>query len=374
MEKHDDSSFANPIVMLKKIDRYILGKFIGTFILVLMIIMSIAVVFDVAESLEDFIKNDVPLKAIVFDFYLNFVLYYGNLFSSMIVFISTILFTSQMANRTEIVAILTGGVSFNRFLLPYFIGATIVATSSYFLNHYLIPTTNEVRNDFEARYFQTATRSSFQNIHRQVRPGELVFLENFNFNRSTGYRFTYEKFENQQLKLKISADFLRFDSVNETWTLDNYIIRYIEDLGQERLERGRKLDTLMPFKPADLAPDIYDVETIPTPELKELIRAERIRGAETITIFLINHYSRTSWPAATYVLVLIAVALSSRKKRGGLGLNIALGLIICVVYIFFMQISVTFATNGNLAPWLAVWLPNICFGLFAIYLYRIAPK
>jgi lipopolysaccharide export system permease protein len=360
--------------MLKKIDRYILGKFIGTFFLVLMIIMSIAVVFDVAENLEDFIKNEVPLKAIVFEFYFNFVLYYGNLFSSMIVFISTILFTSQMANRTEIVAILTGGVSFNRFLVPYFIGATMVATGSYLLNHYLIPTTNEIRSDFEAKHFNTTTRSSFQNIHRQVRPGELVFIENFNFQRRTGYRFTYERFENQEMRCKIAADFIRYDSIEGFWTLDNYTIRYIDDIGVERLERGRKLDTIMPFKPADLTPGIYDVETIPTPELRELIKAERIRGAETITIFLINHYSRTSWPAATYVLVLIAVSLSSRKRRGGLGLNIAIGLIICVVYIFFMQISVTFATNGNLAPWLAVWLPNIGFGILALYLYRIAPK
>ncbi|MCC5917614.1 MAG: LptF/LptG family permease [Cryomorphaceae bacterium] len=360
--------------MFTIIDRYILLKFLGTFILVMILIMSIAVVFDVSEKIEDFITKDAPLKEIIFDFYLNFVLYYGNLFSSMIVFISTILFTSQMANRTEIVAILTGGVGFIRMLWPYLIGATIVASGSYVLNHYFIPQTNETRSEFDNKYIHTVKKTTFRNIHRQVRPGELVFLETFNFQRKTGYRFSFETFDNQVLKTKISSDFIRYDTLTKKWTLDNYVIRTIEDVGVETLHRGKKIDTVLHFLPEDLAPDVYNIETMTTPELKKLIEAEKIRGAESINVFLIQYYSRTSWPAATFVLVLIAVSLSSRKKRGGLGVNIALGLMICVIYIFFMQISTTFATNGNLSPWIAVWIPNFGFSILALYLYYIAPK
>ncbi len=360
--------------MLKITDWYILKKFLGTFVLVLVLIMSIAVVFDVSEKIEDFVTKDAPLKEIVFDYYLNFVLYFGNLFSALIVFISTILFTSQMANRTEIVAILTGGMSFRRMLLPYFIGAGIVASGSYVLNHYLIPRTNDVRLEFDSKYIHTFQRTSYRNIHRQILPGEMVFMESFNIKRGTGYRFTYERFDNQVLQVKIASDFIRYDTLSGGWKLDNYVIRHIDDIGVERLERGKRLDTTFAFQPEDLAPSVYNIETLTTPELKELIAAERLRGGESITGFLIGYHSRTSWPGATFVLVLVAVSLSSRKKRGGLGLNIALGLIVCVIYIFFMQISTTFATSGNLSPWLAVWLPNILFTGLAIYLYRIAPK
>ena len=374
MEVGHHSVAAKSLMMFKIVDWYILRKFLGTFILVLVLIMSIAVVFDVSERIEDFVTKNAPFNEIVFNYYLNFVLYFGNLFSALIVFISTILFTSQMANRTEIVAILTGGMSFRRMMWPYFIGALIISGGSYALNHYLIPQTNEVRLDFDAKYIHTHQRTSYRNIHRQILPGEMVFMESFNVKRGTGYRFTYERFDDQVLKAKISGDFIRFDTVSQGWKLDNYVIRYIDDMGEERLERGKRLDTNFAFLPEDLAPGVFTTETMTTPELKKLIEAERVRGGETINTFLIDYYSRSSWPGATFVLVLIAVTLSSRKKRGGLGLNIALGLIICVVYIFFMQISTTFATSGNLEPWLAVWLPNFVFTGLAIYLYRIAPK
>ena len=359
---------------MKILDLYILKKFLSTFFVSIGLILMIAVVFDISEKIEDFVNKGAPMKEIIVDHYLNFLVYYGNLFSSMIVFISTIFFTSRMTARTELVAILTGGVSFRRLLFPYFIGATLVAAISFVLSHFVIPTTNENRLAFEWKYIKDKKQERFQNVHKQLLPGHIAFIANYNANRMSGYQFTYEHFDGNRLIARMESDFIRFDSLTGKWRLDNVVTRLITKEGKESLTIDRRIDTILPIKPSDLSMIVYNAEMMPTPQLNDFIEAEKIRGSENVNYFVIEKYKRTSYPVATYILVLIALSLSSKKSRGGLGLNIAIGLAICVLYIFFMQISTTFATLGNFPPLLAVWIPNILFAGIGVYLYAIAPK
>ncbi len=355
------------------IDRYILRYFLGTFFLTLILILLIAVVFDISEKIEDFITKGASAREIVLDYYLNFIVYYGNMFSSMIVFISTIFFTSMLANRTEIVAILTGGMSFKRLMYPYAIGTIIVTLISMLLAHFVIPVSNVRRLHFENLYINVTSGERNNDLHRQIKPGHLVYLENYNSERLSGYRFTYEVFHGQKMISKLSSDFIRFDTLTNTWKLDNYTIRYIEK-DRDRLQIGRQLDTTFDFHPDELSPKLYSVTMMNTPRLLQFIRAEKIRGSEKLNMYLLELHQRTAWPFATVILVLIAVSLSSQKRRGGMGLNIALGLGLCVTYVFFQRVSVVFSTNGNLSPLVALWVPNVIFALVGIYLYRVAPK
>lgn len=360
--------------MLKTLDRYIIGKFLGTFFLTITLILAIAVVFDISEKIDNFLNEGASTKEIIVDYYLNFLVYYGNLFSSMIVFIAVIFFTSRMTNNTEVVAILTGGVSFLRLMWPYFIAATIIGGISFALGHYVIPRTNVDRLKFQNTYIDKRGNERFKNIHRQIKPGHIIYFENYNSARYSGYHFTYEVFENQTLQSKLKADFIRLDTADNKWVLDRYSIRKIDDNGKEHISSGRQLDTVLDLEAEEIVPKLYTIEMMTTPKLKEFIEQERIRGSENLNYYLMEEYKRTSWPVATYVLTLIGVSISSRKSRGGLGLNIALGLVVCVSYIFFMQISTTFATVGSLSPLLAVWIPNIIFSVIALYLYYVAPK
>jgi lipopolysaccharide export system permease protein len=359
---------------MKIIDWYILRKFLVTFFGALGLILAIAIVFDISEKIEDFVTKQAPFKEIVFDYYLNFVAFYGNLFSSLIVFISTIFFASKMASNTEIVAILTSAVSFRRMMWPFFIGAFVVATLSFLMNHFVIPSTNITRLAFERAYIKKAEDTRFQDIHKQVQPNQLVYLERFTSERNSGYNFTYETFDNGAMVSKLKADFIRYDDSTKKWRLDNIKIRELRPDGTQNIQLLRTIDTILPFEPQEIAPKLYSVEMMNTPELIDFIEQERIRGSENINFYLIEKYKRTSWPVSTFILILIAVSLSTKKTRGGLGLNIAIGLAICVVYIFFMQISTTLSTHGTLSPFWSVWIPNVLFLFLGLYLYRIAPK
>lgn len=360
---------------MRIIDLYIIKKFLGTFIFMMLIIMSIAVIFDITEKIDDFNKG-ATLDEIIFDYYLNFIMFYGNMFSAMIVFISTILFTSKMTSNTEVVAILTGGVSYKRIMLPFFIGATVVFAGSYAANHYIIPKTNVKRLSFENTYVGMGRRlADNQNIHRQVAPGELVYFENFSPERQTGHNFSYEVFdEDLTLRSKLTGNYIRYDTATEIWKIDQYVLREIDRNGVETLSKGRRLDTAFVFKPGELVPKLFSSEMMITPVLKEFIEAERLRGSSKLNIYKLELYKRTSWPFATYILILIAVSLSTKKNRGGLGLNMAIGIFICLIYVFLMQISSTFGSVGQISPMLAVWLPNIIFALLGVYLYLRAPK
>jgi lipopolysaccharide export system permease protein len=359
---------------MKKIDRYILGKFLGTFFLSLVLILSVAIVFDVSEKVEDFRKG-ATFNEIIFDYYLNFVAYYGNMFSAMIVFISTIWFSSRMTANTEIVAILTGGVSFRRLMYPYFLGALIVSLISLSLNHFVIPKTNIKRLKFEHTYVGSGYQEKYtQNIHRQIAPGRFAYFETFNQDRKSGYHFSFEVIEEGKLMSKLASDFVRYDTTSNKWRLDNWNLRIIHEDGSETITSGRRIDTALNFTPKEVKPRLYTTSMMNTPQLIDFIEKERIRGSENMGAYKIELHKRSSWPASTFVLILIAVSLCTKKTRGGLGLNMAIGLLLCGAYVFMTQISTTLATKDDFSPLLAVWLPNIVFGLIGIYLYRIAPK
>lgn len=355
----------------------------------MVLILSIAIVFDISEKLDDF-QNGAELHEIIFDYYVNFVAFYGNLFSALILFISTIWFTSRITANSEIVAILTSGTSFRRLLRPYWIGATVICLISLALNHLVVPQTNIKRIAFEERYVTGVNRPINQKVHRQVLPGHYVYFETFSGTRHSGYQFTYEVFEDHKLASKLSADFVRLDTAIGKWRLDNYRLRTLDSLGQEHILSGRRLDTALSFTSEQIAPKLNSIATMNSRELSKFIAQEEITGNENIASYQMEMQRRSSYPLSAYVFVLLAVALASQKRRGGLGINIAIGLVLSAIYIFSMQISQTFATTGILSTdgWLgktllwitiqpaefAIWIPNILFAGVAIWRYIVAPK
>jgi lipopolysaccharide export system permease protein len=358
---------------VKILDIYIIKKFLGTFLFALGLIVCIAVVFDISEKVDDFIERHAPLKAIAFDYYLNFIPYFANLFSPLFVFISVIFFTSKMAGQTEIIAILNSGISFNRFLRPYIISATVIAIASFYLNNWVIPHANLVRLQFENIYIKNPYVYRGRNIHRQIKPGEFVYFESYDNKANTGFMFSLEKFEEGKLVTKLMADRITWDSLTQKWNIENYTIRHINGMTEE-LKKGIRLDTVLSIHPSEFNRRMNFIEAMDFSELNTYIKEEKQRGSEVIPFYEVEKYRRTSYPFATFILTLIGVAISSKKVRGGVGLQLGAGILLSFTYIMFMQVSTTFATNGNLPAVVAVWIPNFVYAAIAIYLLRKAPK
>jgi len=357
---------------LKILDRYIIRKFLSTFFFAIGLIIAISIVFDISEKLDDFLDKKAPLGEIIFDYYLNFIPYFANLFSPLFIFISVIFFTGRMAANTEIIVILNSGISFKRFLQPYLITAIFLSVASYFLGAYVIPQSNETRLEFENRYIKNPYVLKTRNIHRQISPGEYIYFENYNTIDKVGYLFSLEKFDAGRMKYKMLAERIVWDTISSKWTIENYYIREIEN-EKEKLTYGPRLDTILSFYPEDFSKRINHIQSMSNPELKDHINEEKMRGSGTTVFAEIELYKRTSYPFATIILTLIGVALSSRKVRGGIGLQIGMGILLSFTYIMFMQVSSTFATNGTTPAIVAVWIPNIVFLLIALYLVRKAP-
>jgi lipopolysaccharide export system permease protein len=358
---------------VKIIDLYIIKRFLLTFFFILGLIMAIAIIFDVSEQIDDFVRTDAPLSAILWDYYKNFVLFYGNLFSPLLTFLAVIFFTSQLANRTEIVAILSGGISFSRLMWPYFISATILAAGSFYLNNYLVPKANRDRMEFESRYIHTYRRTLNQGIHKQIKPGEMIYFDKFNSKNNVGYQFTLEEWEGVQLKKKLFANYMKWDTVSQVWTMENYYIRFFSD-GKERIVEGKALDTTFAFTPAEFAGRVEDTQRMDVNELNAFIEEQKVKGSPNIPYYLIEKHTRNALPFSTYILTLIGVAMSSRKVRGGIGAHIAAGLALAVTYILAMKVSTVYATNAGLNPLIAAWSPNFLYGILAAYLFVKAPK
>ncbi|TLX75323.1 YjgP/YjgQ family permease [Labilibacter sediminis] len=359
---------------IQRLDRYIIRKFLGTYFFAIVLIISIAVVFDITEKIDNFLDKEAPLKAIVFDYYFNFVPYFANLFTPLFVFIAVIFFTSKMAYDTEIIAILSSGVSFRRLMFPYFVGALVVAVFSFLLGGYVIPPSNKVRLDFEGTYVRSRSVTDLKDIHLQLEPGLFVYMGQFWSVRNKGNHFSAERFEGNQLKSKLSAKSITFDADSNRWTLHNYIVRdFIDDMHIE-IKEGDKLDTTFNMSPSDFKSEHNWFETMDNTELSDYIETQTKKGVGSIKPFVIEYYKRWANPFSAFILTLIGVSLASRKVRGGIGLHIGIGLGLSFGYILFMTISTTFAINGNMNPLLAVWLPNIVFALIGIYLYNKAPK
>ena len=358
---------------IKILDKYIIKKFLGTFFFALGLIIAIAIVFDISEKIDDFLEREAPIKAIVFDYYLNFIPFFGNLFSPLFVFISVIYFTSRMAAQTEIVAILGSGVSFKRLLVPYLVAAAMLASLSLVLNHFIIPHSNTKRIAFETQYIKNRFVYSNRNVHRQISPGNYIYFESYNNIDRIGYQFSLEKFENGKMTYKLLSERILWDSLKNNWTVENYFIRKIDGMN-EYTRTGYRLDTILSFYPSEFNRRSNIIETMDSPELNKYIEEETRRGSEEIPLFLIEKHRRTSIPYATFVLTVIGVSMSSKKVRGGIGVQLGFGILLSFTYIMFMQISQTFATNGSLPPLLAVWLPNLLYTVIALYLLRKAMK
>jgi lipopolysaccharide export system permease protein len=359
---------------LKILDLFIIKKFLGTFFFSIAIIISIAIIFDISEKLDDFLSNNAPFKAIVFEYYLNFIPYFVNLFSPLFTFIAVIFFTSKMAYDTEVVAILSSGVSFNRFTLPYIISAAVLTILSLLLLNFVIPKANEGRLNFEEKYIRNKFRNREINIHKQIEPGTYVYFESFNNIENVGYKFSLEKIKDNRIYYKINAEQMRWDTIKNTWVLEYFNIRNILPNNKETLETGSKKDYNLKLDHKEFARRLNNIETMNYFELDNHIKDQQLKGSSDLPFLLVEKYQRVSLPFATFVLTIIGVAISSRKVRGGIGIQIGLGILLSFSYILFMQVSNTFATVGNAPPLLAVWIPNILYSVIAGVLYFKAPK
>ncbi len=362
------------IGFLKKIDLYIIKKFLGTFIFSIIIILSIAVIFDLSEKIDDFLENNASPREVIFDYYLNFIPYFAVLFSSLFTFISVIFFTSKMAYNTEIIAIISSGMSLHRLLRPYFISAFLIALFSFFMSNYVIPPANKVKLDFEEKYIHSRPfRYSQRNIHKQISPGVFIYMESYSNISDIGYKFSMEKFEDGKLVSKLMSDYIRWDTTKQNWEIRNYYIREIRG-PREIIQEGRKMDSTLSIRPEDFSRRVNYVETMSIHQLNDYIKELEMQGESNISIYQIEKHKRYAFPFSTFVLTLVGVSVSSRKIKGGMGAQIGLGLLVSFAYILFMQFSTQFAVGGTLSPFLAAWIPNLLFAGIAFFLYKMAPK
>ncbi len=359
--------------MLTTLDRYIIRQFLGTFFFILVVIMLIAVVFDISEKTEDFAKMSASFQEIVTKFYVNFVIYYSNLFSGLLIFIAVLLFTSKLAHRTEIIAMLSSGVSFPRIMWPYFLAATVLTAMSLFVNHTILPAANKVRLAFEEEHIRATYHVDEKNLHREIAPGSIAYFESWNAQHRKGFRFSLEQWTDGTLTSKLTSDRAEYDSLNGSWRIYDYLIRDMNGT-EEHIRRGDLLDTTIALKPSDMGQRWETSMAMSWHELNDYIAAKNAQGDDSTAPYLIEKHQRTSYPFATYVFTLIGVSIASRKVRGGTGLHLAAGVGLVLLYIFAMKLTTVAATNAGLDPFIAVWLPNAVFAIVGVLLYRSAPK
>lgn len=360
--------------MLTILDRYILKRYLVTFLGMLMLFIPIGIMVNLAEKIGKIIDNEAPLAEVI-RFYGNFTLVIGNLLLPIFLFLSIIFFTSKLASNTEIVAILSSGVSYWRFLRPYFIGAALVAILIFFMGMFIVPHASIGYNEFEFKYFKKGKQDRVtSNIFNQLNGNDYIYVSSFDPNRKIGYDFTYEHFDSiKKLDYKISATNIRWVEKDSTYRLTNYVKRKLVD-NIEQIETQRRLDTIFTFKIEDLTPVSYVAETKNLFELNDFIQSQKKKGASSINAYILVKYKRWALPTAAFVLTLIAVAVSSIKRRGGMGLNLAFGIGVAFIYVFFDKVFGTLAEQSGFSPLLAVVVPNLIFGVFAIYMLISAKR
>lgn len=357
---------------LKIIDWYIINKYLGTFVFTLGIFLVIIIVFDISEKLDDFLKHDLGFWFIVTHYYFGFIPFYLNFLSPLINFIAVIFFTAKMADLTEIVPILSAGVSFNRFLRPYVVSSSVIFVVSLIFNVFIIPHTNRLKSTFERTYVNSGNSEAKNETHMQLDKNTFVYVQSFDDAQHTGYQFSLEKFNKDSLKEKIMATRVVYDSLKRKWSMMDYSIRYVNGL-KEKMVSGVKKDTVLDMQPIDFQTR-NDLDAMPMKELNTNIEKEKIRGTGIMVDLLYEKYYRFVYPLSAYVLTLIGVAMSSRKVRGGIGLPLGIGIFLCFTYIVIVQFSKVFALKGGLPPIIAVFIPNIVFGILGLYLLKKAPK
>ena len=361
---------------IKRMDSYLIRKFIGTYVYSIVLIISISIVFDVNENLAKFTTNHAPLKAIIFDYYANFVPYFANLFSPLFVFIAVIFFTSKLAGNSEIIAMLASGMSFKRLLRPYLISAALIAALNFYLGSYIIPKGNIVRHNFESLYKNNKKITSASNVQLQVAPGVIAFISQYDDLTRTGYGFTLDKFENKKIVSTLSANVVQYDTISDSryhWKLQNYKIRTLTGM-REKITSGTTLDTIIQMEPMDLVFSKGQQETLTSPELRRYISKQQQRGSQNVVQYEVEYHKRIATSFASFILTIIGVSLSSRKRKGGMGMYLGIGLALSFSYILLQTVSATFAIQANTPPVLAAWVPNILYSFIAYYCYRQAPN
>ena len=359
----------------KKLDYYIFRKFIMTFLIALVLIIGIVIIFDISEKIDDFVSKEAPLRAIVFDYYVNFVPYFMNMFSPLFVFITVIFFTSRMAANSEIIAILSCGVTYHRMMRPYLFTALLIALMSLALGNFVIPKSNQERLKFEQKYIKNRNRFNERNIHYMIAPGKYVYVESFSGWNNTAYKFTLEQIDDYELVSKLSAESARWDSVKACWQLKNYFIRDFQKGGiEDKIRSGAQLDTVIELSVNDFYRNEKTVESLSYGQLNELIATQKMRGDKNVMYAQIEKDNRFALPFSAFILTIMGVSLSSRKKRGGTGWNLGVGIALSFSYILFMRFSQMFVYTGALPPGIALWLPNILYTIIAGFLYYRASR
>ena len=364
---------------MKKIDRYILSKYLSSFFFCLLLFTAIVVVIDMSEKTEDFVRSKLGVGQIITDYYFGFIPRIDAMLFPLFVFISVIFFTSKMAGRSEVIAILSSGVSYRRFLLPYVVGGVILSALLWAGYQYMVPKANRKWGEFQKKYVDVnkapdpSTSTYKQNIYFSLDSNNKVGIRGYDTVAKTGNNFFVQKFKNNRLVYNLRAMSFSWDTATKKWALFNVMERNVNDIS-ETIKMSKKKMMNYDFKPIDLRKDDYLKDQMVTPDLDQFIEKERKRGSEMLSTLLVERYNRDAIPMSVLILTVIGAVLASRKVRGGSGFHLALGVVLSVLYILFSRMTLVFATKGDFTPWLAAWIPNFIFGALAFYLYKKAPK
>ena len=358
---------------MKIIDWYILKRYLATFFVMLLMFVPIGIVIDVSEKINRILQNKVPFKEVAI-YYGNFTIYFANLLFPIFLFLSVIWFTSKLANNTEIIAILGSGISFFRFLRPYIVGATLISILALLMGFFFVPKASKGFNDFRYTYLtknQEVRQST--DVYKQISDNEYIYVSSFSYISKTGYNFNLERFKDNKLVYKVNAGSIRWNELDSTYTLSAYTKRTVGAMG-DKLESAAEKKFKFNFKPDDLTPAVYAAETMTLGELNRFIEKEKTRGSGNINAYLVVKYKKYSIPVSAFILTVIAVAVSSMKRRGGMGINLAVGIGLAFTFIFFDKIFGTLAEKSTFSPLIAVWIPNMSFGILAVILLRNARR
>ena len=357
---------------MKKLDWYIVKKFLGTFFFSIVLILSIAIVFDLTEKMDDFFENQLSFKVILLDYYLPFIPYYMNMFSSLFIFISVIFFTSKLAGNSEIIAMHATGMSYHRLMVPYAFSATVLFILCLVLGGWIIPRSSERMLAFTDKYIEHFTMEHARNIQLEVEPGSILYFESFQKRSNIGYRCSIERFEGKSLVMRTTADRIYYDSLYN-WHLENYTQRRFEAMHEE-LERGERLDIVLPITPSEMFITAQHAQQMTTPELRRYMKRQRERGSGNVKAFEVEYHKRWASPLGAFIMTLLGVTMSSRKVRGGMGKNLGIGIVLTAAYILFSTVSTTFSVNNVMSSFMAAWLPNFVFLGISVPLYLRACK
>lgn len=366
----------SPKHLFGRLDWYIIREFIGTYIFSIVLIISIALVFDFNENLSKFTKYHAPWRAIVFDYYANFIPYYSNLFSPLFVFIAVIFFTSKLAGNSEIIAMLSSGVSFRRLMRPYMISCVLIASVTFYLNSFVIPHGTVIRQNFESLYRNSKKNTSAENVQLQVGKGTVAYIQHYDDRYKRGYGFSLDKFEGKKLVSHMTAMEIQYDTIADAkyhWKATNWKTRTLVGL-RERIVTGDVKDTVILMEPTDLVYSKGQQETFTSPELLDYISKQTSRGSGNVVQYEVEFHKRIAMSFSSFILTIIGLSLSARKRKGGMGLYLGIGLGLSFGYIMLQTVSSTFAINAGTPPVLAAWIPNLIFAFIAYFCYRHAPR